>query len=109
MAGPWVFLSGCSGFDYATGSISNDVIRQTEKTFENIGSALSAAEISMKDVVRLNIIMKNSSDYQLITPVLRRHLDTVRPATTTWQGELMDARMKVEIEVTAVRSTGTMS
>ncbi len=106
MAGSWVFLSGCSGFDYATGNISDDVIRQTEKTFENIGSALSAAEISMKDVVRLNIIMKNSSDYKLITPVLRRHLDAVRPATTTWQGELMDPRMKVEIEVTAIRSAG---
>ncbi|MGD9922571.1 MAG: Rid family hydrolase [Pseudorhodoplanes sp.] len=104
MAGPMIFLSGCSGFDYATGNISDDVVRQTEQTFENISAALTAAEITMKDVVRLNIIMKNSSDYRLITPVLRRHLDAVRPATTTWQGDLMDARMKVEIEVTAIRS-----
>lgn len=105
MAGQWIFLSGCSGFDYATGNISEDVVRQTEQTFENIASALSAAEITMKDVVRLNIIMKNSADYKLITPVLRRHLDAVRPATTAWQGDLMDERMKVEIEVTAMRSS----
>jgi enamine deaminase RidA (YjgF/YER057c/UK114 family) len=104
IVGPWVFLSGCSGFDYATGKISDDVVRQTEQTFENIGSALTAAEISMKDVVRLNIILKHSADYKLITHVLRRYLGAVRPATTSWQADLMDPRMKVEIEVTAMRS-----
>lgn len=106
MAGPWIFLSGCSGFDYASGNISDDVVRQTEQTFENILTALAAAESTIKDVVRLNIIMKNSGEYKLITPVLRRHLDAVRPATTAWQGDLMDSRMKVEIEVTAMRSPG---
>jgi enamine deaminase RidA (YjgF/YER057c/UK114 family) len=105
MAGSWIFVSGCSGFDYATGKISEDVVRQTEQTFENIASALAAAEITMKDVMRLNIIMKNAVDYKQITPVLRRYLDAVRPATTAWQGDLMDPRMKVEIDVTAMRAS----
>lgn len=103
VAGPWVFLSGCSGFDYVTGDISDDVVRQTEQTFLNIASALGAAEIEMKDIVRLNIILKKAADYRLITPVLRRHLDAVRPATTAWEGALMDPRMKIEIEATAMR------
>lgn len=106
MAGRWIFLSGCSGFDYSTGGISDDVVRQTEQTFENILTALKAAESTIKDVVRLNIIMKRAADYKLITPVLRRHLDAVRPATTTWQAELVDTRMKVEIEVTAMKPVG---
>jgi enamine deaminase RidA (YjgF/YER057c/UK114 family) len=102
-AGPWVFLSGCSGFDYMTGEISDDVLRQADQTFLNIASALAAAEVEMKDVVRLSLIMKKAEDYQRIKPVLRRYLDAVRPATTAWEGALMDPRMKIEIEATAMR------
>ena len=103
VVGPWVMLSGCSGFDYATGDISIDVAQQTEQTFRNIEAALAAAGASMGDVVRLSLILKDSADYPAVAPILRRHLANVRPTPTAWQAPLMDKRMKVEIEVTAYR------
>lgn len=101
MVGPWTFLSGCSGFDYATGTISSDVVAQTERTFQNIAAALSAADAQFSDIIRLSIILQNARDYEAIKPALRRHLGNVRPATTTWQADLVDPRMLIEIEATA--------
>jgi len=99
--GPWTFLSGCSGFDYATGAISSDVVQQAEQAFRNIAAALATADAKLGEVVRLSIILQNANDYDSIKPVLRRHLEDVRPATTSWQADLVDKRMKIEIEATA--------
>jgi len=101
--GPWIFVSGCSGFDYATGGIDARVAEQAEQTFRNISAALAAAGASLADVVRVGLILKDAGDYPAVAPVMRRHLDAIRPTTTAWEGALMDARMKVEIEVTAYR------
>jgi enamine deaminase RidA (YjgF/YER057c/UK114 family) len=101
--GPWIFVSGCSGFDYATGTISSDVAQQTEQTFRNISAALGAAGASLADVVKLGLILADAKDYAVVQPVLKKHLDAVRPTSTAWEGKLMEPRMKVEIEVTAYR------
>ena len=102
--GPWILLSGCTGFDYATGDISADPAQQAEQTFRNIASALHSAGATLADVVRLNMILKDTADYKAIAPVLRRHYGSVMPASTAWQAELMDPRMRIEIEVTAYRA-----
>ncbi len=101
--GPWIFVSGCSGFDYATGGISSDVVQQAEQTFRNISAALAAAGASLADVVKTSLILADAKDYAAIAPVLKAHLDAVRPTSTAWEGKLMEPRMKVEIEVTAYK------
>lgn len=103
--GPWIFVSGCSGFDYATGQISGDVAQQAEQTFRNIAAALAAAGASMADVVKTSLILADAKDYAAVAPVLKKHLDAVRPTSTAWEAKLMEPRMKVEIEVTAYRET----
>jgi enamine deaminase RidA (YjgF/YER057c/UK114 family) len=41
--GEWVFVSGTTGFDYATMTISDDVAAQTDQCLRNIGQALDEA------------------------------------------------------------------
>ena len=41
VAGDWVFVSGTTGFDYATMTISDDVVVQAEQCLKNIASALA--------------------------------------------------------------------
>jgi enamine deaminase RidA (YjgF/YER057c/UK114 family) len=41
--GRWVFVSGTTGFDYATMSISPDVAEQAEQCMKNIAAALAEA------------------------------------------------------------------
>ena len=41
--GDWVFVSGTTGFDYASGDIADDVVEQTHQTFRNVEAALAEA------------------------------------------------------------------
>jgi enamine deaminase RidA (YjgF/YER057c/UK114 family) len=102
--GEWIFVSGTTGFDYTTMTISEDVAEQAEQTLRNIGAALAEAGSSFADVVRVNYILPNAKDFPACWPALRRAFGEVRPASTMISAGLVDERMKIEIEVTARRS-----
>jgi enamine deaminase RidA (YjgF/YER057c/UK114 family) len=101
--GEWAFVSGTTGFDYATMTISPNVGEQTRQALENIASALREAGFSMADVVRTVYILRRAEDFHLCWPVLREYLGEIRPANTTFIAALVDPRMRIEIEVTARR------
>lgn len=103
VAGEWVFVSGTTGFDYSTMAISDDVCEQADQCFKNIAAALAQAGSRLDDVVRVNYILPNTADFEPCWPVLRRHLSQARPAATMVRAGLLDPRMKIEIEVTALR------
>ena len=99
--GDWVFVSGCSGFNYDSMEISDNITEQTEQTFENIRWSLEQAGASFDDVVRIRIIVASMSDYPAATKVIGKYCAKARPANTTWIAALPDPRIKIEIEVTA--------
>ena len=99
--GEWIFVSGTTGFDYAAGTISDDVGEQTEQTFHNIRAALAEAGSSLADVVRVRVFLADAADFPVVAPIVGRHFRDIRPANTSVASTLVDARMKVEIEVTA--------
>ena len=99
--GEWVFVSGTTGFDYETMTISDDIAAQTEQCLLNIVSALSQAGTTLADVVRVTYVVPNADEFPLCWPVLRRFLDDIRPAAMMISAGLADPRMKIEIEVTA--------
>jgi enamine deaminase RidA (YjgF/YER057c/UK114 family) len=100
--GRHVFVSGTTGFDYATMTISDDPAEQAEQAFRNIAAALEKADARPSDIVRVRYIVPRAPDFERCWPVLRRWLGEVRPASTMWVAGLMDPRMKIEIEVTAL-------
>lgn len=104
VAGDWVFVSGTTGFDYATMSISDDVVQQAEQCFLNIQAALQQAGASLDDVVRVNYVLPDASLFEACWPVLRKHLGRARPAAMMVSAGLLDPRMKIEIEVTALKT-----
>ena len=99
--GDWVFLSGTTGFDYTTMSISDSLLAQTEQCLENIVSALRQAGSSLEDVVRVTYVVPNGADFPQCWPVLRKYFGAVRPAAMMISAGLADPRIKIEIEVTA--------
>jgi enamine deaminase RidA (YjgF/YER057c/UK114 family) len=103
--GDWVFVSGTTGFDYATMTISDDVAQQAEQCLKNIQQALRQAGADLADIVRVHYILPRAADFEACWPVLRRYLGTVRPAAAMWSAALLDPRMKIEIEVTARKAT----
>ena len=104
-AGDWVFVSGCTGYDYARMTMSDDLLEQAEQCFRNIESALKQAGASLKDVVRVTYILPDASQFQKCWPVLRKHFGDIRPACTMISAGLAQPNMKIEIEVTALRGS----
>ena len=97
----WVFVSGTTGFDYATMRISPDVREQAEQALRNIAEALAEAGSSLAEVVRVRYILPDAKDFEPCWPILRRYFGEIRPAATMIVAGLADPRMKIEIEVTA--------
>ena len=103
VAGDWVFVSGTTGFDYSTMTIADDVVAQAQQCFKNIEAALQQAGSSLRDVVRVNYVLPNGTDFEPCWPVLRQYFGEVRPAAMMVCAGLLDPRMKIEVEVTAVK------
>jgi len=101
--GPWVFVSGTTGYDYATMTISDRVEEQAEQCLKNIERALGEAGATFRDVVRVRYILPDAGDFPACWPVLRRYFGELRPAATMISARLLDPRMLIEIEVTALR------
>lgn len=101
--GRWVFVSGTTGFDYTNMTISESLIQQTKQCLINIKEALGTAETGLEDVVRVLYILPNANEFEQCWPVLREYFGTVRPAATMISAGLSDPRMKIEIQVTALK------
>ena len=101
VADDWVFVSGTTGFDDETMTISNDIVGQTAQCMKNIASVLQQAGSSMADVVRVTYVLPDKSQFEQCWPVLRQYFGDVRPAAMMISARLLDDRMLIEIEVTA--------
>ena len=103
--GPFVFVSGTTGFNYETMTIEEGVAAQAEQCLRNIDHALSQAGSSLADVVRVTYVLPNGEDFEACWPVLKRVFGSIRPAAMMISAKLLDPRMKIEIEVTAMRQS----
>jgi enamine deaminase RidA (YjgF/YER057c/UK114 family) len=99
--GEWVFVSGTTGFDYATMTISDNLLDQTEQCLKNIQAALRQAGAELADIVRVTYLVPNAARFPECWPILRKYLGVIRPAATMISAGLADPRMQIEIEVTA--------
>jgi enamine deaminase RidA (YjgF/YER057c/UK114 family) len=99
--GEWLFLSGTTGFNYASMTISDDPAAQAEQAFQNIKNVLEGAGFSLADIVRVVYYVPRAEDFDACVPVMGKYLNDVRPAATAVNAALVDKRIKIEIEVTA--------
>lgn len=101
--GDWIFVSGTTGFDYVTMTIPDGVEAQARQCLVNIEAALAEAGSSLRDVVRVHYVLPDRDDFPKCWPVLRDCFGDVKPAATMMVAGLLDPRMRIEIEATALR------
>jgi enamine deaminase RidA (YjgF/YER057c/UK114 family) len=99
----WIFVSGTTGFDYSSMTIAPGVVAQAEQCLKNIAAALREAGSGLQDVVRVHYILPDAAEFESCWPVLRKYFGEIRPAATMINAGLADPRMRIEIEVTALR------
>lgn len=99
--GDYVFVSGTTGYNYETMSISSDVVEQAEQCFKTIEKVLIEAGSSIDNVMRVHYIYPNREDFEPCWPVFNKYLGVAKPAATVFIAGLLNDAMKLEIEVTA--------
>lgn len=101
--GPWCFVSGVTGYDYATMIMPDAPADQARNCFDTIFSVLGQAGFSPDDIVRIRYTVTDSGLVDEIAPVLGECLGQIRPAATMVVAGLIRPEMKIEIEVTALK------
>jgi enamine deaminase RidA (YjgF/YER057c/UK114 family) len=86
-------------------TIEADVAAQAEQCLKNIDNALRKAGSSLADVVRVTYVLPEAADFESCWPVLNKYFGSVRPAAMMISAKLLDPRMKIEIEVTAMKQS----
>jgi enamine deaminase RidA (YjgF/YER057c/UK114 family) len=99
-----IHVSGTTGFDYATMQIDPDPEAQARQCFRNIAGVLRKAGATLDDVVRVRYLLTDAALFERLAPVFAEHLGRAAPAATAMVVGLIDPRMQIEIEVTAVRT-----
>lgn len=101
--GPWCFVSGVTGYDYATMTIPESVYDQARNCFATIFSVLNDAGFDAEDIVRVQYTLSDVAYVDEIIPALGEAMSAIRPAATMVIAGLIRPEMKVEIEVTALK------
>lgn len=96
-----VHVSGTTGFDYTTMQIDADLLVQTRQCLANIAAALAQAGCTLDDVVRVRYLLTHAEYFERAAPLFGEAFARARPAATAMIVGLVDARMKIEIEVDA--------
>ncbi|MEE9321927.1 MAG: RidA family protein [Granulosicoccus sp.] len=99
--GNYVFVSGTTGYNYKSMTISKDVVEQADQCLKNIEKALLEAGSSLDNVVRVRYIFPDRTDFEPCWPIFKKYLGVALPAATMFVAGLLDESMKIEIEVTA--------
>lgn len=101
--GGWCFVSGVTGYDYATMTIPPDAVSQTQNCLGTIERVLTEAGFSMRDIVRVRYTITDAALVDGVASVLGPALAEARPAATMVVAGLIRPEMLIEVEVTAFK------
>ena len=101
--GGWCFVSGVTGYDYATMQIPDAIADQAQNCLATIRGVLDQAGFAMDDIVRVQYTVTDVGLVDDLIPVLGQVFGQIRPAATMVIAGLIRPEMKIEIEVTAFK------
>ncbi len=96
-----IYVSGTTGYDYASMTMPDDVGVQTANALATIDKALKQAGSSIQDTVRVVYYVGDRNDVNAVVAAVGPVFKDIRPAASMLIVQMIEAGMKVEIEVTA--------
>jgi enamine deaminase RidA (YjgF/YER057c/UK114 family) len=99
----WCFVSGVTGYDYATMEMPVGVVAQARNCFATIDDVLVQGGFTRADIVRVQYTVVSADLVPDLAQVLGEVLGEVRPAATMVIAGLIRPEMLIEIEVTAFK------
>ena len=101
--GGWCFVSGVTGYDYATMTMPESVADQARNCFATIEKVLIEGGFTLDDIVRVQYTLTDAALMEEVTPALGAAMGEVRPAATIVIAGLIKPEMLIEVEVTAFK------
>jgi len=101
--GDWCFVSGVTGYDYATMEMPEAIASQARNCFETIARVLQEAGFTLEDIARVQYTVSHAAFVDDLAPVLGEYLGEIRPAATMVIAGMIKPEMKFEVEVTAFK------
>lgn len=96
-----VYVSGTTGYDYASMTMPDDVGQQAANALATIDKALKEAGSSLADTVRVVYYVGDRNDVDAVVKAVGPVFKDIRPAASMLIVQMIEAGMKIEIEVTA--------
>lgn len=101
-AGNLLFISGQGPIDPKTGKkVAGDIKEQTRQVLENIKGILEAAGLKLENVVKVNVYLRNISDFPKMNEVYKEYFKENHPARTTVQAT---PPADIDVEIDAIAS-----
>lgn len=105
LAGHTLYISGQLGIDPATGKLAEGgVATQTQQALENVMAILKKANMSLRDVVQVQVFLADIADFAAVNNVYKSYFQDPYPARAAVQVAALPAGGAVEILVTAVKN-----
>lgn len=100
-AGGFLFCSGQTGLDPATGILAEGIEAQTRRVLDNLKAVLAAAGLSMADIVKTTIFLTDMGNFQVVNGIYASYFTSEPPARSTVQVAALPKAGIVEIEAIA--------
>ena len=102
-AGSFLFISGQLPIDPATGElVKGDIREQTRQVFENMKQILEAQRLTLKDVVKTTLYLKDLANFAKVNEIYAAYFETEPPARAAVQIARLPKDAEVEIEAIAL-------
>jgi 2-iminobutanoate/2-iminopropanoate deaminase len=103
LAGDYVFVSGQIPLDHKTSAVaSGEISQQTELVMRNTEKILEACGLSLADVVKADVFLKDLADFSAMNEVYARMFPgDVKPARCVVQAAKLPKDVKIELSCTA--------
>lgn len=98
-----VFLSGQLDADTKGNLVSEDVVGQTKKAFENIGVLLEASDLTYDDIVKTTVLLSDMNDFAKVNEEYAKYFNEPFPARSCFEVAKLPKNAKVEIECIAIK------
>jgi enamine deaminase RidA (YjgF/YER057c/UK114 family) len=99
--GDTIYVSGTTGYDYAAMQMPESVGEQARNALGTIDRALREAGSSLADTVRVVYYVADPAHVDEVVEAVGPVFKDIRPAASMLIVKMIEAAMKVEIEVTA--------
>jgi len=97
-----MFCSGQIALDPATMKMTGTTAaEQTEQVFRNLAAVLEAEHITLANVVKTTVYLKDMNDFQAMNAVYEKHFGRHKPARATVEVARLPKDALVEIECIA--------